>query len=131
MTMIGLDVTHQALITDEHTERLARRGRVGKIVAELIDFYSRFHRRMYPDLAGSPIHDPVAVAHVLAAGPRRDAAGATSTSTAAGSRGAAARTSTGAAGRARSRTRPSASGDRRGMRFARALLIVARIASLG
>ena len=31
MTMIGLDVTHQALITDEHTERAARRraGRGG------------------------------------------------------------------------------------------------------
>jgi inosine-uridine nucleoside N-ribohydrolase len=66
--MIGLDVTHQALITDAHTEELRGRGRVGTMVAELMDFYSRFHRTMYPDLAGSPMHDPVAVAHVALPG---------------------------------------------------------------
>jgi inosine-uridine nucleoside N-ribohydrolase len=65
VTMIGLDVTHQALITDGQAEELRTAGRVGKFVAELIDFYSRFHSRMYPDLAGSPMHDPVAVAHVI------------------------------------------------------------------
>jgi inosine-uridine nucleoside N-ribohydrolase len=67
-TMIGLDVTHKALITDEHTERLRAAGRVGTLVAELMDFYSRFHRANYPDLTGSPMHDPVAVAHVLVPG---------------------------------------------------------------
>jgi inosine-uridine nucleoside N-ribohydrolase len=67
-TMIGLDVTHKALITDEHTERLRAAGRVGTLVAELLDFYSRFHRTNYPDLTGSPMHDPVAVAHVLQPG---------------------------------------------------------------
>jgi inosine-uridine nucleoside N-ribohydrolase len=67
-TMIGLDVTHKALITDAHTERLRAAGRVGTLVAELMDFYSRFHRSNYPDLTGSPMHDPVAVAHVLQPG---------------------------------------------------------------
>ena len=67
-TMIGLDVTHKALITDAHTERLRAAGRVGTLVAELMDFYSRFHRSNYPDLPGSPMHDPVAVAHVLQPG---------------------------------------------------------------
>src|SRR5262249_58910558 len=33
-TMIGLDVTHQALLTDAHTEELRNAGRVGKAVAE-------------------------------------------------------------------------------------------------
>ncbi|HWB21273.1 MAG TPA: nucleoside hydrolase [Gaiellaceae bacterium] len=65
VTMIGLDVTHQALIADAQAEELRAAGRVGKFVAELIDFYARFHSRMYPDLAGSPMHDPVAVAHVI------------------------------------------------------------------
>ncbi len=65
MTMIGLDVTHQALITDAHTEALRGAGRVGGMVAELIDFYARFHRVRYPELAGSPMHDPVCVAHVI------------------------------------------------------------------
>jgi inosine-uridine nucleoside N-ribohydrolase len=63
-TMVGLDVTHQALIGDAHTEELRARGRVGTMVAELMDFYSRFHRQFYADLDGSPMHDPVAVAHV-------------------------------------------------------------------
>jgi inosine-uridine nucleoside N-ribohydrolase len=64
-TMVGLDVTHQALITDAHTERLRGAGRVGAMVAELMDFYSRFHRVRYPDLDGSPMHDPVCVAHLV------------------------------------------------------------------
>ncbi|HEY7398924.1 MAG TPA: nucleoside hydrolase [Gaiellaceae bacterium] len=64
-TMIGLDVTHRALITDAHTERLRAAGRVGGMVAELMDFYSRFHRVRYPDLPGSPMHDPVCIAHLV------------------------------------------------------------------
>jgi inosine-uridine nucleoside N-ribohydrolase len=64
-TMVGLDVTHRALITDAHTERMRGAGRVGKVVAELMDFYARFHKSRYPDLEGSPMHDPVCVAHVI------------------------------------------------------------------
>ena len=64
-TMIGLDVTHRALVTDAHTERLRAAGRVGAMVAELMDFYSRFHRARYPELAGSPMHDPVCIAHLV------------------------------------------------------------------
>jgi inosine-uridine nucleoside N-ribohydrolase len=67
-TMIGLDVTHEALITEAHTEELRAAGRVGKMGAELMDFYAQFYRQTYPDLAGSPLHDPVAVAHVFAEG---------------------------------------------------------------
>jgi inosine-uridine nucleoside N-ribohydrolase len=64
-TMVGLDVTHRAQIKDEHTERMRGAGRVGKVVAELMDFYARFHKSRYPDLEGSPMHDPVCVAHVI------------------------------------------------------------------
>ena len=64
-TMVGLDVTHRALITDEHTERMRGAGKVGKVVAELMDFYARFHKARYPDLAGSPMHDPVCIAHLV------------------------------------------------------------------
>ena len=64
-TMVGLDVTHRALIKDEHTERMRAAGRVGKAVAELMDFYARFHKRRYPDLEGSPMHDPVCIAHLI------------------------------------------------------------------
>jgi inosine-uridine nucleoside N-ribohydrolase len=65
VTMIGLDVTHQALVTGADTEALRGVGRVGKVAAELLDFYGIWHRRSYPDLDGSPLHDPVAVAHVI------------------------------------------------------------------
>ncbi len=69
ITMIGLDVTHRALITRDHAERLRGSGRVGAMAAELLDFYQRFHGRHYPEFGGgSPLHDPVAVAHVFRPG---------------------------------------------------------------
>jgi inosine-uridine nucleoside N-ribohydrolase len=64
VTMVGLDVTHKALLTPEHADELRGVGRAGKLVAELFDFYHRFHRKTY-DLPGSPIHDALALAHVI------------------------------------------------------------------
>src|SRR5262249_60409528 len=43
LTMIGLDVTHRALFTSAHGERLRESGRTGSVVAELLDFYRVFH----------------------------------------------------------------------------------------
>jgi inosine-uridine nucleoside N-ribohydrolase len=62
VTMVGLDVTHKALFTTAHIGRLA--GRVGEMVTELLRFYDKFHREVY-GFDGSPIHDAVAVAHVI------------------------------------------------------------------
>jgi inosine-uridine nucleoside N-ribohydrolase len=67
VTMIGLDVTHKALVGRAHTEQLRGSGRVGAMVAELLDFYGRFHRETY-GWDGSPIHDAVAVAHAFRPG---------------------------------------------------------------
>jgi inosine-uridine nucleoside N-ribohydrolase len=64
VTMIGLDVTHKALLTPQLAERLRATGRVGAFVAELNEFFSRFHRETY-GWDGAPIHDAVAVAHVV------------------------------------------------------------------
>jgi len=64
LTMVGLDVTHKALARDEHRERLRRAGRAGRFVAELLDFYGRFHAERY-GWDGSPIHDALAVAVVI------------------------------------------------------------------
>ena len=64
LTMIGLDVTHQALFTPAHAERLRGAGAAGRTVAELADFFLEFHRRLYR-FDGAPIHDAVAVAHVI------------------------------------------------------------------
>src|SRR5439155_7472604 len=64
ITMVGLDVTHKALFTRAHAERLRDAGRAGRFVAELSDFFQAFHERSY-GFAGSPIHDAMAVAHVI------------------------------------------------------------------
>ena len=64
VTMIGLDVTHQALFGPAHAERLRGAGRAGEAVAELSDFFLEFHRQRYR-FEGAPIHDAMAVAHVI------------------------------------------------------------------
>jgi inosine-uridine nucleoside N-ribohydrolase len=64
LTMVGLDVTHKALITPAHVEKLAAAGRAGKLVADLYNFYSLFHGREY-GWDGAPVHDAVAMAHVI------------------------------------------------------------------
>jgi pyrimidine-specific ribonucleoside hydrolase len=64
LTMVGLDVTHRALAREEHRERLRASGPIGRFVAELLDFYGRFHKERY-GWNGSPIHDALAVAVVI------------------------------------------------------------------
>lgn len=64
VTMIGLDVTHKAVLGPTVAERLRAVGRVGAFVAELNEFFSRYHRQTY-GWDGAPIHDAVAVAHVI------------------------------------------------------------------
>ena len=61
VTMVGLDVTHRALV---RPAQLREAGRIGEVVAELLEFYGGFHRAVY-GWDGSPIHDAVAVAHVI------------------------------------------------------------------
>jgi inosine-uridine nucleoside N-ribohydrolase len=67
VTMIGLDVTHKARVGPAHQAQLASAGRVGAMVAELLEFYGRFHRETY-GWDGSPIHDAVALAHAFRPG---------------------------------------------------------------
>jgi pyrimidine-specific ribonucleoside hydrolase len=64
VTMVGLDVTHKALFTQEHADRLAAAGTAGKLVSDLYGFYVQFHRSQY-GWDGTPVHDAVAVAHVI------------------------------------------------------------------
>ena len=64
VTMIGLDITHMALFTRAHADRLRDTGAAGRAVAELSDFFQRFHESRYA-FDGSPIHDALAVAHVI------------------------------------------------------------------
>ncbi|MDQ6811328.1 MAG: nucleoside hydrolase [Actinomycetota bacterium] len=64
VTMVGLDVTHKALMRKAHAERLADSGSAGRLVADLYGFYAQHHRRRY-GWDGAPVHDAVAIAHVI------------------------------------------------------------------
>ena len=64
LTMIGLEVTHMALFGRSHSERLRPACRAGRFVAELSDFFLPIYEQRY-GLAGAPIHDAMAVAHVV------------------------------------------------------------------
>jgi pyrimidine-specific ribonucleoside hydrolase len=64
ITMVGLDVTHEAIVGPERVERFRRMGRVGMFVAELIDFFAQYHRKTY-GWDGPPVHDALAVAAVI------------------------------------------------------------------
>jgi inosine-uridine nucleoside N-ribohydrolase len=67
VTMIGLDVTHRALLTPAWAERFRAAGRVGTFVAELVEFFKLYHARTY-GWDGAPIHDAVALAQVFRPG---------------------------------------------------------------
>jgi inosine-uridine nucleoside N-ribohydrolase len=67
VTMIGLDVTHKAVTGPDVQRRLREAGSVGVFVAELVDFFTVYHRQTY-GWDGAPIHDAVAIASVLAPG---------------------------------------------------------------
>jgi inosine-uridine nucleoside N-ribohydrolase len=64
VTMMGLDVTHQAVLGPATEARLRTAGRIGSFVADLNVFFTRYHRETY-GWDGAPIHDAVAVAHVI------------------------------------------------------------------
>ena len=64
VTMIGLDVTHKAILWDaERTAMADAGGAATKLMCGLLGFYQGFHRRVY-GWNGGPIHDAVAVAHL-------------------------------------------------------------------
>ena len=64
LTMIPLDATHQALILDDHLERLRQLGPVGEAVAGWLEFYERWDVEKY-GMEGGPLHDPCVIAYLL------------------------------------------------------------------
>ena len=67
VTMIGLDVTHQGILGPTVEGRLRSAGRIGSFVADLNVYFTRYHRETY-GWDGAPVHDAVAVAHLLRPG---------------------------------------------------------------
>lgn len=65
IVMIGLDVTHQVLVTPERLAALrSSGGRAGAAAAAMYDFPQRYRPDRYGE-AGLPLHDPCVIAYVL------------------------------------------------------------------
>jgi inosine-uridine nucleoside N-ribohydrolase len=64
ITMVGLDVTHRAMLSAERADALRATGHAGAVVADLHRFYRQFHERVYGH-SDTPVHDALAVAHVI------------------------------------------------------------------
>ncbi|MFD5657746.1 uridine-preferring nucleoside hydrolase UriH [Streptomyces hirsutus] len=65
VTMVGLDLTHQALATPEVAEKIAAVGtKPAKFVGELLDFFGATYKEAQ-GFEHPPVHDPCAVAYVI------------------------------------------------------------------
>jgi len=65
ITMIGLDLTHQALATPEVIERIGALGTpLAGITAELMQFFTSTYQVM-SGFGSPPVHDPCAVARII------------------------------------------------------------------
>ncbi len=64
LTMIGLEVTHQAWLDDTHADALRGQGECGEFVAELLDYFVGFHQKRF-GWPGAPIHDAVTIAYLI------------------------------------------------------------------
>jgi purine nucleosidase/pyrimidine-specific ribonucleoside hydrolase len=65
VTMCGLNVTHQALVTPDVVARLeALGGDLGPVCVQLMTFFASAYRELF-GFEAPPLHDPVAVARVI------------------------------------------------------------------
>jgi len=64
VTMVGLDVTNRAVLSNADADSLRGGGPVAEAAADMVDFYLGFYNDAY-DHGGAPIHDAVALAHVF------------------------------------------------------------------
>lgn len=63
VTMIGLDVTLQTLMTYEHSEQWRGIGTpAATFLADMVDFYIKAYETTSPHLGGCGLHDPLAAA---------------------------------------------------------------------
>lgn len=64
VTMVGLDVTFASQVRPDEVETIRDLGEVGGMVAAFLDFAAEYYTSTH-GLEGYPIHDAVAVAHVI------------------------------------------------------------------
>ncbi len=64
-TMVGLDVTREAMFYPDDIEEIKEMGNpVAEMAGELLEFFLQYHREKL-DMEGCPLHDPLAVAAAL------------------------------------------------------------------
>jgi purine nucleosidase len=65
IVMMPLDVTHQALTTEDRLDRFRELGTpAGRAVAGMLGFFDRWDRSKY-GFPGAPLHDPTVIAYLL------------------------------------------------------------------
>ncbi|CAG9409745.1 nucleoside hydrolase [Providencia alcalifaciens] len=65
LTMVGLDLTHQALATPEVVAKIAEIDTIcSQFVVELLDFFGKMYKQAQ-GFDAPPVHDPCAVAYVI------------------------------------------------------------------
>jgi len=65
LTMMGLDVTHKVNVNDKIIQSIKTNNNKASIFfADLMEFYSKFHRRLY-ESDESPLHDPCVIAYLI------------------------------------------------------------------
>ncbi|MFT4013500.1 MAG: nucleoside hydrolase [Paracoccus sp. (in: a-proteobacteria)] len=64
LTMLPLDVTHQALTSREWIEEMRASGPVGRAIAGWTDFFERYDCEKY-GTDGTPLHDPCTIAWLI------------------------------------------------------------------
>ena len=67
-TIMPLDVTHKALVTEPRNEAFAALGtHAGRTVAAWTEFFERYDREKYGS-PGAPLHDPTVIAYLIRPG---------------------------------------------------------------
>lgn len=64
LTVLPLDVTHQALTNRDWIETMRQNGPLGRAIAGWTDFFERYDREKYGS-NGAPLHDPCTIAWLL------------------------------------------------------------------
>ena len=66
MRMVGLDVTHQVVLTREETAAWRELGTpAGRLFADMTDHYIAIYEQNNPQMGGCALHDPLAVAAAI------------------------------------------------------------------
>ena len=64
ITMVGLNVTRAAMLFDPDADRIRSSGRIGAVVAAMLDYYMEWQLKLY-GYRGVSVHDALAVATLL------------------------------------------------------------------